>query len=167
MQWPPLPDYGIIPRFPKYGKGDGDGLSFIHPDDMATARRCFPSERVLKRESFDGDYYHYRYGNARFRLKPVMWLKVDHEGIDIGDQVEVVGVGFERELFVANVWGMHYVRRKGCMVYRLRRGDQVAPRLYTRDQLKVLTNKETVREANFQYPPPKWTGNQDDREAFD
>lgn len=161
MQWPPLPDFGIIPRWPI------DGDDFIHPDDREIATGCFPSERVLRRESFDGTYYHYSYGKFRFRLKPVMWLKVDHEGIDIGDQVETIGLGLERELFVATVWGMHYVRRKGCTVYRLRRGDQIAPRLYTRDQLRLLTDKNTVKEANFDYPAPKWKGDQSDREAFD
>jgi hypothetical protein len=161
MQWPPLPDFGIIPRWPV------DGQDFIHPDDVAVAVRCFPSERVLRRESFDGTYYHYTYGNARFRLTPVMWLKVDHEGIDIGDQVETIGSGLERELFVATVWGMHYVQRKGCIVYRLRRGDQIVPRLYTQNQLKQLTDKNTVREANFEYPAPQWKGDQSDREAFE
>ena len=96
-----------------------------------------------------------------------MWLKVDYEGIDIGDQVETVGIGLERERFVATVWGIHYVRRKGRMAYRLRRGDQVAPRLYTRDQLKLLTDKQTVKEANFEYPSPQWKGDQSDREAFE
>jgi hypothetical protein len=161
MQWPPLPDYGIIARWPI------DGDDFIHPDDHDIATSCFPSERVLRRDSFDGTYYHYSYGKVRFRLTPVMWLKVDYEGIDIGDQVETVGIGLERERFVATVWGIHYVRRKGRMAYRLRRGDQVAPRLYTRDQLKLLTDKQTVKEANFEYPSPQWKGDQSDREAFE
>lgn len=161
MQWPPLPDFGIIPRWPI------DGDDFIHPDDHDAATKCFPSERVLRRESFNGTYYQYSYGKLRFRLKPIMWLKVDHEGIDMGDQVETIGLGLERELFVASVWGMHYVRRKGCIAYRLRRGDQRVPKLYTRDQLKVLTDKETVKEASFDYPEPQWKGDQSDREAFE
>ena len=66
-------------------------------------------------------YYHYRYGAARFRLRPCMWRSVRSDGIDIGDMVETTGVGFERELFVAQVWGMHFVTRKGCILYRLRR----------------------------------------------
>ncbi|MDA8745873.1 hypothetical protein N9N28_14690 [Rubripirellula amarantea] len=154
MQWPPLPDYGCIARWP------ADGQSFIHPDDVATATRCFPSERVLKRESFDGTYYHFRYGKNRFRLRPCMWLKVQHEGIDIGDQVETIGTGLERELFVAEVWGMHYIRRKGRIAYRLRRGDQVLPRLYSIDHLKLLTDKASVRDGDVEYPEPKWTGDQ-------
>ena len=154
MQWPILPDYGCIARWPT------DGQSFIHPDDVAIAIKCFPSERVLKRESFDGTYYHFCYGKVRFRLRPCMWLQVKYEGIDIGDQVETVGTGLERELFVAQVWGMHYIRRKGRIVYRLRRGDKVIPKLYPLEHLRLLTDKSSVREADFDHTPPQWTGDQ-------
>ncbi len=90
---------------------------------MPVATRCFPSERVFRRDRFDGTYYHYSYGQIRFRLRPSMWLRVQPDGIDIGDAIETTGLAMERELFVAQVWGMYYVRRKGCILYRLRRGD--------------------------------------------
>ena len=158
MQWPVLPDYGCVVRWPEDGEG------FIHPDDVAVAAQCFPSERVLKRESFDGTFYHYRYGNTTFRLRPVMWLAVKDEGIDIGDPVEVIGIGMERDLFVARIWGMHFIRRKGRIVYRLRRSDQIVPQLYVRDHLKLLTEKSEIRESDIPYPQPKWTGDQDNVE---
>ena len=140
MDWPPLPDYGCIPRWPQNGQG------FIHPDDVPTATRCFPSERVFRRDRFDGVYYHYSYGSVRFRLRPSMWLKVDSDGIDVGDQVETVGAALERELFVAEVWGMYFVQRKGCILYRLRRGENHVPRLYTAKNLRLLKDKRKVRE---------------------
>lgn len=152
IQSPTLPDYGCIPRWP------AEGQSFIHPDDVAVATRCFPSERVFRRDRFDGVYYHYRYGQVRFRLRPSMWLKIRPDGIDIGDSVETIGIGMERELFVAKVWGMYYVRRKGCIVYRLRRSGTLVPRLYTSDQLRLLTDKSKVREGYIEYRPPKWSG---------
>lgn len=155
IHWPPLPDYGIIARWP------ADGQGFIHPDDVTIATRCFPSERVFRRDRFDGVYYHYRYGDIRFRLRPSMWLKVEPEGIDIGDSVETIGLGLERELFVATVWGMYYVRRKGRIVYRLRRTDTVVPRLYTADQLRLLTDKSTVRQGDVEHPAPTWSGQGD------
>ena len=145
MQWPVLPDYGCIVRWPP------DGHDFIHPEDVAIATRCFPSERVLKRVSFDGTYYHYQYGSASFRLQPVMWISIKPEGIAIGDLVEVTGVGMERERFVAQVWGMHFVRRKGRIVYRLRRAGQMIPHLYLCDHLNLLTNKSTIRESSATY----------------
>ncbi|TWU66720.1 MULTISPECIES: hypothetical protein [Crateriforma] len=152
MLAPELPQYGIIARWPE------DGQSFIHPSDIAAANRCLPSERVLKRFAFDGSYYHYSYGAVRFRLRPCLWLRIRPDGIDIGDQVEVAGVGMQRDLFVASVWGMHFVQRKGCIVYRLRRADSVVPNLYTADQLKRLDVKEKVRPGMTKHPHPKWTG---------
>ena len=152
MQWPRLPDYGCFLRWPE------DGQGFIHPDDVATVMKLIPSTRVMKRLSFDGVYYHYGYGQLRFRLRPAMWLAVRDEGIEIGDQVETTGLGLEREHFVAKVWGMYYVPRKGCILYRLRRGDQVAPRLYKGDQLRCLTDKTSVRPASTRYRSPRWDG---------
>jgi len=155
MDWPLLPDYGFIPRWPQ------DGQAFIHPDDVPVATRCFPSERVLRRDRFDGVYYHYSYGAIHFRLRPSMWLKVKPEGIDIGDTVETIGTTLERDLFVAQVWGMYFVRRKGCILYRLRRGDTTVPNLYPASHLRVLTEKSTVRPGDTIHPEPKWTGDGD------
>ena len=155
MDWPPLPDYGCIPRWPQ------DGQGFIHPDDVPIATRCFPSERVFRRDSFDGVYYHYSYGSLRFRLRPSMWLKVIPDGLDIGDQIETVGASLERELFVAQVWGMYFVQSKGCILYRLRRGDTHVPRLYTAKNLRLLKDKQKVRPGDTVHPAPKWSGDGD------
>ncbi|MCA9135215.1 MAG: hypothetical protein KDB00_00615 [Planctomycetales bacterium] len=152
MQWPQFPDYGCFLRWPQNGQG------FIHPDDVAIVTRLIPSPRVLKRLAFDGVYYHYVYGKLRFRLRPAMWLSVRTEGIDIGDQIETTGLGLERERFVATVWGMYYVQRKGCILYRLRRGDQVVPRLYAADQMRLLTDKTTIRPPTTRYRAPRWDG---------
>lgn len=156
MQWPQLPDYGCIPRWPE------DGQGFIHPDDVPVATRCIPSTRVLRRDYFDGVYYHYRYGAVRFRLRPTMWLKVKSDGIDIGDLVETTGIGMERELFVAQVWGMYFVSRKGCILYRLRRADTKVPQLYSADQLRLLTDKTSLRPGDTNHPAPKWSGTSED-----
>ena len=150
MQWPQFPDYGCFLRWPENGHG------FIHPEDMATVRRLMPSPRVLKRTQFDGTYYHYRYGPLGFRLRPAMWLQVSHEGFDIDDRVETVGVGLERERFVATIWGMYYIQRKGCILYRLRRGDQLVPNLYPADQMRLLESKAKLGPAHTKYRQPKW-----------
>lgn len=152
MHWPPLPDYGCFLRWPENGQG------FIHPDDVPTVTRLIPGPRVLKRHSFDGVYYHYSYGNIRFRLRPAMWQQVSIDGIEIGDLVETTGIGLEREQFVASVWGMYYVQRKGCILYRLRRAERVVPRLYSADQLRLLTDKAKVRESTTKYRAPHWDG---------
>jgi len=147
VDWPLLPDYGCFPRWPE------DGDDFIHPDDRSLAARCIPSERVLRRDQFDGTYYHYSYGRLRFRLRPAMWLKVSVDGIDIGDKVETVGMSLERELFVATVWGMYWVARKGCVLYRLKRGDTAVPRLYSARDLRLLRDKGSIRNVTAQSQP--------------
>jgi hypothetical protein len=155
MHWPPLPDYGCFPRWPI------DGDDFIHPEDRHRASRFIPSERVLRRDEFDGTYYHYAYGKLRFRLRPTMWLKVADDGIDIGDEVETIGRALQRELFVATIWGMYYVKRKGCILYRLKRGEMPVPRLYAAKDLRLLSDKEQIRERTFDYRAPKWNGTGD------
>jgi hypothetical protein len=155
LEWPPLPDYGCFPRWPQ------DGDDFIHPDDLPLATRYIPSQRVLRRDKFDGTYYHYSYGTLRFRLRPVMWSKVGSDGIDIGDEVETTGMLLERELFVATVWGMYYVARKGCILYRLKKSDMPVPRLYAAKDLRLLTRKDVVGERTFDYRPPTWNGTAD------
>ncbi|MEM1067758.1 MAG: hypothetical protein AAGG48_18505 [Planctomycetota bacterium] len=152
MDWPQLPDYGCIARWPQ------DGQGFIHPDDVPIATRCLPSERVLRRDRFDGVYYHYRYGSLRFRLRPTLWRKVETDGIDIGDQVETIGVGMERELFVARIWGMYFVQQKGRILYRLKRSDKPVPGLFPADQLKLITDKTSLRRGDMEHPKPKWDG---------
>lgn len=157
MDWPVLPDYGIFDRWPM------DGVGFIHPDDVATATRCIPSRRVLCRHHFDKTFYHYRYGKIQFRLRPAMWLKIRYEGIDIGDEVEVIGLGMEREQFVARIWGMHYVREAGQIYYRLKMPDDSAVvRLYVRDHLRLLTDKTKLKISDTVYRQPRSIGEKTD-----
>ena len=90
-----------------------------------------------------------------------MWSKVGSDGIDIGDEVETTGMLLERELFVATVWGMYYVARKGCILYRLKMSDMPVPRLYAAKDLRLLTRKDVVGERTFDYRPPTWNGTAD------
>lgn len=150
MLLPQLPDYGCFPRWPESGQG------WIHPDDVATVTRLIPSERVMRRESYDGTYYHYRYGSVQFRLRPCLWLRVKSEGFDLGDPVETLGIGFERERFVAMICGMYFVRRKGRVLYRLKRSGTLMPQLYIADHLRLLADKARVRTGDLEHPAPRW-----------
>lgn len=147
-----FPQYGIYPRWPE------DGQGWIHPDDVAVVSKLLPSERVVRRESFDGTYYRCRYGKWTFRLRPALWLQINAEGLDVGDEVETIGLGMERDLFVGEVIGMYYVRRKGRIAYRLRRADQNMPRLFLREHLRLLSEKQRVRQGEIEHPTPKWDG---------
>ncbi|MEM9369252.1 MAG: hypothetical protein AAGD07_24995 [Planctomycetota bacterium] len=144
-----FPQYGLFPRWPD------EGTAFIHPDDRFLVLRLIPSERVVRRDRYDGTYYHYRYGDHRFRLRPCLWLPIQPEGVDLLDQVETTGLGLEREHFVGQVMGMYYVRQKGRILYRLRRGGQVIRRLYPRDQIRLITEKQAVRPGTIEHPTPQ------------
>lgn len=141
-----------MPRWPE------NGQEFIHPEDVSLVTGLIPSERVLRRESFDGQYYHYRYGDSSFRLRPCMWLPIQGEGLDIGDEVETVGIGMERDLFVGVITGMYYVRRKGRILYRLRRGEQLLKKLFLQKHLRLLSEKQRVRQGDVEHPTPTWNG---------
>jgi len=147
---PELPDYGTFPRWP------AEGSAWIHPDDRAVVMHLVPGERVFRRERFDGVFYYYRYGDTHFRLKPCMWLPLEDEGVDIGDLVETVGLGLERELFIAHVVDALYLASEGRCVYRLARAELVDDRLYGCDEFRVLTDKTKLQIGDTIHPVPRW-----------
>lgn len=148
---PELPDHGTFPRWP------AEGTAWIHSDDRSVVMHLIPSDRIFKRERFDGTYYHYRYGETRFRLKPCMWLPLTDEGVDIGDLVETVGLGMERELFVGKVNDALYSAEEGRCVYRLSRpGAMEDERVFGREEFRVLTDKSKLREGMTEHPIPHW-----------
>lgn len=149
---PQFPQYGCFPRISE------NGDDWIHPDDRSLVSKLIPSERLVRRESFDGTYYTYRYGNQSFRLKPVLWLPVRDEGLEIGDAVETIGQGMERELFVGQIWGAYYIRRKAKILYRLKRAGNPVPGLYPADALRLLDDKQHVRPSTVVHPQPTWDG---------
>jgi hypothetical protein len=156
---PELPDYGTFPRWP------ADGTAWIHPDDRATVMHLIPGERVFRRERFDGTFYHYRYGDLRFRLKPCMWLPLSNEGIDIGDLVETIGLGMERELYVGTVAEAIYSESEGRCLYRLARAGSLDDRFYGREDLQVLTDKTKLREGTTIHPTPQWVASFQDEQV--
>ena len=83
------------------------------------------------------------------------------EGIDVGDQVETIGLGMERELFVARVKGMYFVRQKGRILYRLTRSDKLVPGLFASHQLRLITDKTNLRPGYTEYPEPKSIGSRE------
>jgi len=138
---PKLPDYGTFTHWPE------DGHARLHPDDIAIINRVIPSSRVFRRSRFDGVFYQFEYGKSlQFRLRPCMWLALDWEGIDVGDQVEVIGLGMTRDLFVARVVEMRFNRRNRQIEYTLSQAGQVHPRLYLANELRNLDNQPKLRK---------------------
>ena len=150
------------PRFPQYGcflRWPQSGVGWVHPEDAALATRIVPSGRVLRRESFDGTFYHHRYGQYRLRTRPTMWLPLPGEGAELGDEVEVIGRMFERELYVGHLAAMVLVPRKGRVLYRLARAGVLGSRWYLREHFRVLEVKAKLRPGGeVRHPVPQWNG---------
>lgn len=138
-----LPDYGAFLHWPE------PGTAWIHADDAVRASDLIPSRRVFCRERFDGTYYHLRYGEARLRIRPVMWLSLESDGFDVGQQVEVSGVGLAREPFVGEIIGMEYYRRSREIRYTVRRAGVVQQRLYVASELKTVSTKSALSQSDF------------------
>ncbi len=131
MVRPQFPDYGAFLSWPAEGHG------WIHADDVSRVRQLIPSNRVFRRDAFDGLFYHYRYGHSTFRLRPCLWLPLSWEGFNIGDHVETIGLSLQRELFLARIVEMHYERYKNRIVYRLKRRSHTIPRNFTAHEIRL------------------------------
>lgn len=119
----------------------------FHPDDMGIATEMIPSDRVFRRIRFDDVFYHYQYGpDVLFRVRPCMWLKLDWEGIDVGDQVEVSGLGMVRQPMVARVSEMRFKKRSRTIEYTLDNAGVIQPRTYQVHELIQLTEKHKLRQ---------------------
>lgn len=154
---PVLPDYGTFPRTP------ADGTHWIHPEDVSIVRGLIPGNRVFCRYEFEDPYYHFRYGEIHFRLRPCMWLPLPAEGIDIGDRVETIGPAMQQELFVSHVTDMLYFPGERRIRYRLARTPR-SDRYYYAEQLRLLTDKTHLRPSDTPYPRPRW--NRQARQAY-
>lgn len=138
-----LPDYGVFLHWPQ------PGVDWIHEDDVDLVSSLIPSTRVFRRDSFDGTFYHLRYGDKQFRTQPVMWLSVDGEGFDVGQWVEIASLGLSREPFVGQILEVRYDRRAQRIRYTVRRSDMTQPTKYTADQLKSIADRNVLRDSDF------------------
>jgi len=146
---PALPDYGVFLRTP------ANGNDWIHPDDIAVVEHLIPSARVFCRYRYTDGYYHFRYGDIHFRLRPCLWLPVVAEGFDIGDRIETIGVGMSQELFVSEVVAMVYDQRAGQIRYQLAR-TPTSNQLYEAANLRLLSDKTKLRPGDTIHPEPRW-----------
>jgi hypothetical protein len=87
-----------------------------------------------------------------------MWSKIEFEGFDIGDAVETIGRGLERELFIGEISGMYFLKRKGQVAYRLRHNSNTVPGLFLANQMRLLKDKSRIQGGNVKHPMPKWNG---------
>ncbi len=130
---PPLktdPKYGCFPWWPQ------DGNDWLHPDDVALARTIIPSQRVFRRDGGGGGYLLLRYGDIRLRVRPTLWLEIDHEGFEVGDWVEVLSRGMRNEPRTGVIREMRWDEHERAVRYQISENDVPIPDRYARDDLQ-------------------------------
>ena len=122
--------YGHFPWWPE------DGDAWIHPEDVATARRMIPSGRVFRRDEGGDGYLILRYGDVTLRVHRTLWQEVEPEGFAIGDWVEVLSRGMRNTPRTGTIAEMLWNDHEKRLEYQIVENDQVIETLYTREDLR-------------------------------
>jgi hypothetical protein len=130
LKRPPL--HAVLLRWPRDGEG------WIHPEDRCLAQNLLPSDRVFRCEGTEGPYNVLTYGHRVLRIEPVLWIEIRNEGLQIGDQVEVLSrmgknwprVGFIRE--------MRWRESRRQIAYQISARTGAIPTWYTADDLRRI-----------------------------
>jgi hypothetical protein len=146
---PELPDYGVYLQWPNEGSG------WIHPEDVAIVESLIPSDRVFLRESFDGTYYHLRYGDKRFRVLPSMWNVVRGEDFHIGDHVEIRSRNDQNMPGVGVISEMRFAQETQRIHYTVVQREFPLPTHFLSEDLINLTSHERLSEPRTEHPPQR------------
>ena len=148
---PPLktdPKYGVFPWWPE----DGDG--WIHPEDVADARRLIPSDRVFRRDGghpaqrrVGGPFVVLHYGDVMLRVRRTLWQEVEPEGFEIGDWVEVRTRGLANEPRTGTIREVLWDKNAKQLRYQISENDRPIETLYSRDDLKHVASPSFPRSA--------------------
>lgn len=125
-------DYGVYLWWPE------DGEAVFHPDDLKLALKLIPSRRVFRRGKFVDGYVVLEYGSHRLRLQPTLFLSVQSDGFDIGDQVQVLSRCGQNRPFIGRIAHMLWHVRAKRIEYLVRHVDRVVPRLYSAADLERI-----------------------------
>lgn len=141
---PPLPltPLKIQPKYGVYLWWPAD-QNWVHPDDLETANELIPSDRVFRREAYDDKYALLLYGERFIRVRPVIWLEVQSEGYELGDQVEVKSqLGKVRPL-VATIDDIRWDNQSRSIKYSLSANGRAGERSYLSDEFQLTQQMET------------------------
>lgn len=139
------PKYGHYPWWPE------DGDSWVHPEDVATARSMIPSPRVWRRDGREGDFVVMRYGATSIRVRRTLWVETPHEGLEIGDLVEVIPEGIHSHAETGRVRDVHWDAHAGGLRYLLQHADG-APidHAFGAQELKHVERPQPREEARIE-----------------
>lgn len=144
-----FPKFGCYPHWPE------SGTDWIHPDDVDQANELLPSYRVLRRDRFDGEFYHHTYGAFRLRFRPAMWLEIRGEDIVVGDQIELQSRDGENEPAIGRIVEIFFQPKTQSITYHVQTRDYVLPKPFSLDDFVCLTSHPQLRPSNAAHPTPK------------
>lgn len=122
-----------------------DGEGWIHPEDRCLAQNLLPSNRVFRCEERNGRYNVLSYGHRVLRIESVLWREVPDEGLQIGDQVEVLSRFGRNWPRVAEIREIRWRETAHEIVYQLRERTRDIPTPYAAGDLRRLEYFERWR----------------------
>lgn len=132
-----LPKHGVFFRWP----AEGD-FEWVHPEDRALIESMIPGSRIFCKDQCDDPadqaqgYYWIEYGDVKVRVKPAMWLHVDHEGYEVGDRVEVKSKHGTHTPVIGNIREIEYDALGRRTIYLLRVNDIPLKKKFYRDDIR-------------------------------
>ena len=117
--------------------------NWVHPDDLDTADELIPSDRVFRREEYDKEYSLLLYGEQFIRVRPVIWLEIQSEGYELGDQIEVKSQMGKGQPIVATIEGIRWDNETRRIKYSLSAHGRAVERDYTSDEFQLTQQLET------------------------
>ena len=132
------PRYGVFLTWPI------DGNDWIHPEDVERANQMIPSNRVFRREDLDSEFSILTYGNQTIRVRPSMWLEIEHDGYEMGDTVEIKSDFGRQKPMIARIAEVYWNKREQRIEYVLKQeGRIIESRLTANDFRMVIPINET------------------------
>ncbi len=145
---PNLPDWGVYLRWP------AEGETWIHPDDLSVAKQLIPSPRVLRRERWDGQFYHLRYGTQVIRVQPSLWLPVPEIDLDVGQQVELLSREQHNDPGIFRIAEILYSVASQACDYLLHGESMRLSKRFSRVDLRPLHIEYQLRVGYYQHRRP-------------
>lgn len=146
---PDLPDWGVYFRWPD------NGDEWICDADLKHAERLLPSLRVFKRDEWDGEFYHLRYGEITIRVRPSMWTSVPSVDIGVGQQVELLERHGENDPGIFRIHDIWYSLTKQECEFTLGRNDMPLAKRFSRKDLRPIFVQHHLRSGFYEHAQPK------------
>lgn len=153
----PAPPLKTDPRYGHYPWWPEDGDAWLHPEDVALARRTIPSPRVWRTDgriaNTSGDpFIVLQYGGDRLRVRPRLWQEVPRPAFEIGDLVEVLPHGMQNDPVTGRVREVLWDDGKNRVTYQLDVADRLVETAYIETDLKPV--EQTKPHPMVRVEPP-------------